>query len=70
MEINLENTKEKFIEYTNKYDIKNENISRKIGHSIRVMNISKEIATKIGLNKEKIELATLIGLLHDIARFE
>lgn len=70
MEIDLEKAKQEFIEYTSKYDIKNEHISRKIGHSIRVMNISKEIATKIGLTQEEIEIATLIGLLHDIARFE
>lgn len=70
MKIDFEKAKKEFIEFTNKYDIKNENISRKIGHSIRVMNISKEIATKIGLTQEEIEVATLIGLLHDIARFE
>lgn len=70
MILDLEKAKKKFIEYTSQYDIQNENISRKIGHSIRVMNISKEIATKIGLKQEEIEIATLIGLLHDIARFE
>ena len=70
MEIDLEKAKHEFIEYTNKYDIKNEHISRKIGHSIRVMNISKEIATKIGLTQEEIKIAEIIGLLHDIARFE
>lgn len=70
MEIDLEKAKQEFIEYTSKYDIKNEHISRKIGHSIRVMNISKRIATGIGLSQEEIEIAGLIGLLHDIARFE
>lgn len=70
MNIDLEKAEKEFIEYTSKYDVKNENISRKIGHSIRVMNISKEIATKIGLTREEIKIATLIGLLHDIARFE
>lgn len=70
MEIDLEKAKHEFIEYTSKYDTKNEHISRKIGHSIRVMNISKEIATKIGLTQEEIKIAELIGLLHDIARFE
>lgn len=68
--MDLENAKQEFIEYTSRYDVNNENINRKIGHSIRVMNISKEIATKIGLGQEEIEIATLIGLLHDIARFE
>lgn len=70
MKIDLKKAKQQFIEYTSKYDIKNENISMKIAHSIRVMNISKEISTKIGLTQEEIEVATLIGLLHDIARFE
>lgn len=70
MRVDLENAKQEFIEYTSRYDVNNENINRKIGHSIRVMNISKEIATKIGLGQEEIEIATLIGLLHDIARFE
>ncbi|MCI8617092.1 MAG: HD domain-containing protein [Clostridia bacterium] len=70
MEIDLEKAKQEFIEYTNKYDINNENISRKIGHSIRVMNISKRIAIKIGLTQDEIKIAEIIGLLHDIARFE
>ena len=58
------------MKYTNNYDIENENIERKIYHSLRVMEISKKIATNMGLENEKIELATLIGLLHDIGRFE
>lgn len=68
--INIENAKKEFIEYTEQFDLKNENIERKQLHSLRVMEISKEIATRLELNKEEIELATLIGLLHDIARFE
>ena len=68
--IDIKKSKDKFMKYTNNYDIENENIDRKIYHSLRVMEISKKIATNMGLENEKIELATLIGLLHDIGRFE
>lgn len=70
MEINLENAKEKFINYTENYNLKDENIKRKQQHSLRVMKISEQIATKLKLNKEQIQIATLIGLLHDIGRFK
>lgn len=66
----IKKSKDEFMKYTNNYDIENENIERKIYHSLRVMEISKKIATNMGLENEKIELATLIGLLHDIGRFE
>lgn len=68
--MDIEKAKKEFIKYTNEYDTQNENISRKIGHSIRVMEISGEIAKNLNLDDEQIELAKLIGLLHDIARFE
>ena len=68
--IDLEKAKREFIDYTNMYDIDNDNIARKYGHSLRVMEISNKIATNMGLKEEQIKLATLIGLLHDIARFE
>ena len=68
--IDIKKSKDEFMKYTNNYDMENENIDRKIYHSLRVMEISKKIATNMGLENEKIELATLIGLLHDIGRFE
>ena len=68
--IDIKKSKDEFMKYTNNYDIENENIERKIYHSLRVMEISKKISTNMGLENEKIELATLIGLLHDIGRFE
>lgn len=68
--IDIELAKKNFSKYTEKFDLKNENIKKKQQHSLRVMQISKEIAEKLELEQEKIELATLIGLLHDIARFE
>lgn len=68
--IDIKKSKDEFMKYTNNYGIENENIDRKIYHSLRVMEISKKIATNMGLVNEQIELATLIGLLHDIGRFE
>ena len=68
--MNLEKATKEFLAYTNKYDVQNENIVRKIGHSIRVMEISEKIAKSLNLNDQQIELAKMIGLLHDIARFE
>lgn len=70
MVIGIEKAKKEFIKYTDKFDLKDENIEKKQKHSIRVMEISKEIATKLKLTNEEIEIATLIGLLHDIGRFE
>lgn len=70
MSINIEKTKEEFLNYTSKFDLNNDCIKRKQQHSLRVMEISKKIAEVLKLSQEEIELATLIGLLHDIARFE
>lgn len=68
--ISIEKLKESFMKYTSTFDIKNENIKRKIHHSIRVMEISKQLAEKVFSNEEDVKLATLIGLLHDVGRFE
>lgn len=70
MEIDLEKAKERFLEYTEIYDLDNENIKRKQVHSLRVMKISEKIAKSINLSEQEVKVATLIGLLHDIARFE
>ena len=70
MGIDLEKAKEEFLKYTESYDLQDENILRRLKHSLRVMEISKQIAKGLGLNKEEIELATLIGMLHDIGKFE
>ena len=68
--MNIEEAKKEFLEYTNKYDLTNFHIKRKISHSLRVMELSNTIAKNLNLSTEKVELATLIGLLHDIGRFE
>lgn len=41
MIIDIEKAKQKFIGYSENYDLKNENIKRKQTHSLRVMEISK-----------------------------
>ena len=68
--IDIEEAKNEFIRYTQKFDLENSNIKRKQLHSLRVMNISNTIAKELNLSKEEIEIATIIGLLHDIGRFE
>ena len=68
--MDLEKAKKEFLKYTSNYDINNESIAIKIGHSIRVMEISQKIAKDLNLNNEQIQLSGMIGLLHDIARFE
>lgn len=68
--INLEEAKKEFLKYVNQFDVNDERITQKMGHSLRVMENSRKLAQNIGLEEEKINLATLIGLLHDIGRFE
>lgn len=68
--IDLNKSKREFINYTSKFNLKDDEIKRKVGHSLRVMEISTKIAKSLNLSEEKIEVATLIGLLHDIGRFE
>jgi len=68
--MNKEDLKSKFTEYVcNNYDMKDDGISRKYYHSLRVMEISNYIAIQNNFNKNDIELSGIIGLLHDYARF-
>ena len=57
MIVNLEKAKTEFLKYTENYDLTNENIRRKQGHSIRVMNISKQIAVELNLSDDQIQIA-------------
>ena len=66
----LDIQKNEFKKYFEKFDTKNENISRKYHHSIRVMNHSIEIAKTLNLSESMIEIVGISGLLHDIGRFE
>ena len=70
MNIELEKAKNEFMEYIKQYNLTEEKIKRKVGHSLRVMEISRKIAKSLKLEQEMVELATLIGLLHDIGRFK
>lgn len=70
MKIDIEKAKERFLKYTEKYNLNDKKIKGKQLHSLRVMKISEKIAKSINLSEEKVEVAALIGLLHDIARFE
>ena len=45
MYIDIEKAQKEFMKYINKYNIKDENIDRKVWHSIRVMENSKIIVT-------------------------
>lgn len=68
--MNIENAKNEFIKFANKYDLKFSKMKRKYEHSFRVMENAHNIAKNLNLNNEEIEIATLIGLLHDIGHFE
>lgn len=70
MDIDIKNAEMEFIRYTERYNLKNENILRKQQHSLRVMKNCKQIARDLKCNEEQIKIAELIGLLHDIARFK
>lgn len=70
MSIDLDKAVNEFIKYTSNYDLNNENIKRKVGHSIRVMHLSGTIASMMDLNENDTQLASLIGLLHDLGRFD
>ncbi len=67
--ININQAKEVFLEYVEKYDASNPKISRKIEHTLRTTDVARKIAEGLNLDKEDVELASLIGLLHDIGRF-
>lgn len=70
MKIDIKKAQKEFLKYTERYDVKDEQIKLKRDHSIRVMQKAKQIAQTMELSEDEVELATLIGLLHDIARFE
>ena len=68
--MNIEKAKKEFEIFVQQYDLENEKIKRKFGHSFRVMEKAGQIAKSLSLPNEEIELSKLIGLLHDIGRFE
>lgn len=68
--MNLEKAKKEFEIFAQQYDLENEKIKRKFGHSFRVMENAGQIAKSLSLQNEEIEVSKLIGLLHDIGHFE
>lgn len=68
--MNLEKAKKEFEIFAQQYDLENEKIKRKFGHSFRVMENAGQIVKSLSLSNEEIELSKLIGLLHDIGHFE
>ena len=59
-----------FDNYTNNYELENQNLKSRYNHSYRVMHLSEKYAKKLGFNDCDVELAKIIGLLHDFGRFE
>ena len=68
--MNIEKAKKEFEIFVQQYDLENEKIKRKFGHSFRVMENAGQIAKSLSLPNEEIEVSKLIGLLHDIGHFE
>lgn len=66
----LEISKKAFDNYVAKYDINNDLIKRKYGHTYDVVEMSKKICLSMGLSKEDTNVAIIIALLHDIGRFD
>ncbi len=64
------NFRNEFDKYVEKYNLKDENINRKILHTYRVTDNCVKIAKNLKLKKEQIKVAEFIGIFHDIARFE
>lgn len=62
--------KKEFKKYIRDFDLRDDNIKRKIYHTYRVMKKSRRIAKSLNLTKEQIDIVLFIALFHDIARFE
>jgi HD superfamily phosphohydrolase YqeK len=68
--INRNQIKRTFHEYTSHYDITDDKIRLKIGHTYRVADLCERIARSENMSEEEVNLAWLLGMLHDIGRFE
>lgn len=68
--MNLDYAMQRFEQYLDHYERKNDKVRLKIVHTYSVMKRSRQIGEGLKLSKEDIELGQLIGLLHDIGRFE
>nr|MCR4902705.1 HD domain-containing protein [Butyrivibrio sp.] len=70
MNINREQVKKIFADYTADYDINDVKVRLKVDHTYRVAELCDKIAQSLYLSKEDTDLAWLLGMLHDIGRFE
>lgn len=68
--MNIENAKQEFLRYSQRYDLTFPKMKKKFDHSFRVMEIAEKIAESLNLSDEQINIAKLIGLIHDIGYFE
>ncbi len=68
--IDLQYAKERFVNYLEGYDRKDDKIHLKEVHTFCVLNAADEICNGEGMKEEDHRLALLIALLHDIGRFE
>lgn len=76
MEINRERVTQVFREYTGRYDVTDEKVKLKIGHTYRVAELCEQIVRgemQAGggpVTAGDADLAWLLGMLHDVGRFE
>lgn len=69
--IDINNIRNKFNEYINKYDNREEDSFKlKIVHTMNVVQNAELISKEMNLSEEDINLAILIAYLHDLGRFE
>lgn len=70
MKKNMDDVFSVFDDYVLKYDLNEERIAYKYGHSYRVEHQAEMICHDLNLSEDDMYLAGVIGLLHDIARFK
>ena len=66
----VQNINHQFMDYVKKYDLTNDNIIRKVYHTMTVADTCFLIACNLGFDEHDRNLAYLTGILHDIGRFE
>ncbi len=66
----VQNINHQFYDFVTEYDLKEDNIIRKIFHTSTVADTCFSIACRLNLNEKDRNLAYLCGILHDIGRFE
>lgn len=73
--IDLAAASDEFLRYTGTFDVTNQHIRRKVGHSVRVALLAVRLAEEAGVSGDGYgtyinpSVAFLAGLLHDVGRF-